>query len=236
MSTLKFTAVDNSSRSYALIGLRRAPAGAGRGVVVVEVAVFPVAAIHPTLHPLQFARGPVEAHPGNALGRVELHDGLRVGLAAPGDHLTDASETRGFRLVSNQRVDLLLARRLKKVSKRAKRLAELDARQRHKLRIGIKKLRYAGDFFAGLFSGRKAQKRLRRFLRGLKGLQDRLGALNDIAVHERLAGRYVGTRRRRQRAFAIGLVSGREQTRVGPLRAAAASAAERFADLRPFWA
>ncbi|HLH92934.1 MAG TPA: CHAD domain-containing protein [Xanthobacteraceae bacterium] len=129
-----------------------------------------------------------------------------------------------------------LARRLKKVSKRAKRLAELDARQRHKLRIGIKKLRYAGDFFAGLFSGRKAQKRLRRFLRGLKGLQDRLGALNDIAVHERLAGRYVGTRRRRQRAFAIGLVSGREQTRVGPLRAAAASAAERFADLRPFWA
>jgi inorganic triphosphatase YgiF len=129
-----------------------------------------------------------------------------------------------------------LARRLKKVSKRAKRLVKLDARRRHKLRIGIKKLRYAADFFTSLFSGRKAQRRLRRFTRELKQLQDRLGALNDIAVHQRLAGRYVGTRGRRQRAFAIGLVSGREQSRVEPLRKAAATAADRFAQVRPFWA
>ena len=129
-----------------------------------------------------------------------------------------------------------MARRLKKVSKRAKRLAKLDARKRHKLRIGIKKLRYAGDFFATLFSGRKSEERLCRFRRGLKRLQDRLGALNDIAVHQRIAGRYVGARSRRQRAFAIGLVSGREQSRVEPLREAAADAADRFAQVRPFWA
>jgi inorganic triphosphatase YgiF len=129
-----------------------------------------------------------------------------------------------------------LARRLKKVSKRAKRLAKLDAHRRHKLRIGIKKLRYAADFFTALFCGRKAAKRLRRFTRGLKQLQDRLGALNDIAVHQKLACRYVGARARRQRAFAIGLVSGREQSRVGPLREAAADAADRFAQVRPFWA
>jgi triphosphatase len=130
-----------------------------------------------------------------------------------------------------------LGRRLKKVTKKAKRLTTLDARQRHKLRIGIKKLRYAGEFFAALFSGRKAPKRLRRFEKELKRLQDSLGALNDIAVHERLAGKYVGRRgRRRQRAFAIGVVSGREQSRVDPLRAAAKKAADRFADVRPFWA
>jgi hypothetical protein len=78
---------------------------------------------------------------------------------------------------------------------------------------------------------------LRRFARELKRLQDRLGAVNDIAVHQRLAGKYVGGRgRRRQRAFAIGLVSGREQSRVDPLREAAAQAADRFAQVRPFWA
>jgi inorganic triphosphatase YgiF len=130
-----------------------------------------------------------------------------------------------------------LARRLRKVTRKAKRLAGLDARRRHKLRIGIKKLRYAGAFFAALFTGRKARKRLRRFERELEQLQDRLGALNDIAIHQKLAGKYVGRRgRRRQRAFAIGVVSGREQSRVDPLRAAAKKAADRFAQVRPFWA
>jgi len=130
-----------------------------------------------------------------------------------------------------------LTRRLKKVSKKAGRLGKLDARRRHKLRIGIKKLRYAGDFFAALFTGRKAPRRLRRFGRELKRLQDGLGALNDIAVHEKLAGRYVGRPgRRRQRIFAIGVVSGREQSRVEPLREAAKKAAVRFAQARPFWA
>ncbi len=130
-----------------------------------------------------------------------------------------------------------LARRLRKVTRKAKRLGKLDARRRHKLRIGIKKLRYAGEFFAALFTGRKAQKRLRRFERELERLQDGLGALNDIAVHQNLAGKYVGRRgRRRQRAFAIGVVSGREQSWIDPLRAAAKKAADRFAQVRPFWA
>ncbi len=91
-------------------------------------------------------------------------------------------------------------------------------------------------FFASLFDRRRAHKRLRRFERQLESLQDCLGALNDIAVHERLAGKVVGRNgRRRQRAFAIGLVSGREQSRVAPLRAAAERAADRFGAVRPFW-
>ena len=129
-----------------------------------------------------------------------------------------------------------LARRVRKVSKRANKLAKLDPRRRHKLRIAIKKLRYAIDFFASLFAGRKAEKRLRRFVRELKALQNCLGALNDIAVHRRLAGKFVGpSGRRRERAFAIGVVSGREQSRVGPLQDAAVAAAGGFAAARPFW-
>jgi CHAD domain-containing protein len=129
-----------------------------------------------------------------------------------------------------------LARRVGKVARKADKLAGLDARRRHKLRIAIKKLRYAAEFFASLFGRRKAHKRLRRFERQLENLQDCLGALNDIAVHEKLASKVVGRNgRRRQRAFAIGLVSGREQSRVAPLRDAAEQAAGRFGAVRPFW-
>ena len=65
---------------------------------------------------------------------------------------------------------------------------------------------------------------------------DSLGALNDIAVHGKIAGKLVGGRgRKRQRAFAVGLVSGREQLRVAPLRHAAVQAADHFRQARPFW-
>jgi len=129
-----------------------------------------------------------------------------------------------------------LARRAAKISKKAGKLAKLDARGRHKLRIAIKKLRYASEFFACLFARPKARKRMRRFERQLKRLQDRLGALNDIAVHHKLARKVVGRDgRKRQRAFAIGLVSGSEQARIAPLREAAVRAADRFGDARPFW-
>jgi CHAD domain-containing protein len=128
-----------------------------------------------------------------------------------------------------------IARRGRKVSRRAGKLGKLDARRRHKLRVAIKKLRYAIGFFESLFAGRKAKKRLRRFVRQLKELQDCLGALNDIAVQRRLSGDVVDRGgRRRNRIFAVGVVSGREQTRVDPLRDAAVAAADRFVELHPF--
>jgi triphosphatase len=39
----------------------------------------------------------------------------------------------------------ILGQRTKNATKKAKRLRELDTRQRHKLRIAVKKLRYAKD-------------------------------------------------------------------------------------------
>ncbi len=52
-----------------------------------------------------------------------------------------------------------LARRWRKVRKKGKALAKLDARRRHKLRIQTKKLRYAAEFFAALFTTKRAHKR-----------------------------------------------------------------------------
>jgi CHAD domain-containing protein len=59
-----------------------------------------------------------------------------------------------------------------------------DAAERHALRIGVKRLRYSCEFFAAAFPGRRTT----AYVAALKGLQDILGALNDIAVGRRLLG------------------------------------------------
>ena len=46
-----------------------------------------------------------------------------------------------------------LGRRWKKIRRKGKAVARLDARRRHKLRIQTKKVRYAAEFFGGLFPG-----------------------------------------------------------------------------------
>lgn len=75
-----------------------------------------------------------------------------------------------------------LERRYQRVRRRGRRLASLDAVQLHELRIAIKKLRYAVDFFASLFDAARV-----RLLRSrLSRLQDILGALNDAVTIGRL--------------------------------------------------
>jgi CHAD domain-containing protein len=134
-----------------------------------------------------------------------------------------------------------LERRWKKIVKRGKRLAALDICSRHKLRIQTKKLRYAAEFFAGAFPRKKSARRLDRFGSRLSTLQDALGDLNDIAVHEELSERLLeaeGGQRRRNRtrkAFAAGRLAGREEARIAPKLSEAQSAYARFAKAKPFW-
>jgi CHAD domain-containing protein len=105
-----------------------------------------------------------------------------------------------------------LALRRRKLRKKAKSFAELDPPRRHKLRIQAKKLRYASDFFGGLFSGKQSDKRRKKFLAALEAVQDCLGDLNDIAVHENMiSAAGMGHRpTSRKRAFAAGLLTGQE--------------------------
>jgi CHAD domain-containing protein len=128
-------------------------------------------------------------------------------------------------------------RRWRKVRKKGKALAQLDARTRHKLRIQAKKLRYATEFFSSLFTTKRTIKRRKRFLPALERLQDGLGDLNDIAVHEKRITA-LGIRRPRanpSRVFAAGLLTGREDARI---EAATKATTEAYADLarvKPFW-
>jgi triphosphatase len=130
-----------------------------------------------------------------------------------------------------------LARRWRKVRKKGKVLADLDPRGRHKLRIQTKKLRYAAEFFAPLFRTKRATKRSKQFLAELERLQDALGDLNDIAVHEkRIAA--LGNRRQRSnssRLFAVGLVTGHEDARMETAMTTATESYEDLAGVKPFW-
>ncbi|MDX8522494.1 CYTH and CHAD domain-containing protein [Mesorhizobium dulcispinae] len=70
----------------------------------------------------------------------------------------------------------------KKVAKGGNDLIDADDETRHKVRIAAKKLRYAAEFFEPLYNGKAEAKRHRRFIEAMKGLQDHLGSLNDIAT------------------------------------------------------
>jgi CHAD domain-containing protein len=75
-----------------------------------------------------------------------------------------------------------LDRLRRKVRKKGRDFRHLDDDGLHAVRIATKKLRYAAEFFAGLFASAEALTREERSLHALRALQDRLGDLQDIAV------------------------------------------------------
>lgn len=84
-----------------------------------------------------------------------------------------------------EQVERFAARRLqhfyRRVAKGGRRMEELTDEARHEVRKNAKKLRYASDFFAGLFAtGKKHARRHAKFIGALETLQDDLGALNDL--------------------------------------------------------
>lgn len=72
----------------------------------------------------------------------------------------------------------VLRRDHRRVMKRGRAFRELSDSERHQLRIRIKELRYALDFFASLYPQPKAG----AYVDAAAGLQDSLGVLNDAAT------------------------------------------------------
>jgi CHAD domain-containing protein len=78
----------------------------------------------------------------------------------------------------------------------------------HGLRIAVKKLRYAAEFFRSLYGRKRAAK----FIAALADLQDCLGAINDAVIGQQLAivleARLVERSDRATAAHASGLLLG----------------------------
>jgi inorganic triphosphatase YgiF len=132
----------------------------------------------------------------------------------------------------------LFERRTGKARRKAKKAGEVDAHARHKLRIAIKKLRYALYFFETLYSHDGSAKALSRYKKHLKDLQDNLGALNDIAVHQKLAIKLAagsGGPKPELVSFAAGMIAGCERSEIQPILADVTKTARKLRRAKSFW-
>ena len=93
----------------------------------------------------------------------------------------------------------MLDRQQARARKRGRKARSGEEGDLHRLRIALKKLRYTAEFFAPLYP----KKKVRRYLSKLRGLQEHLGALNDIA-HVRATVAELAARNRRQDESAPG--------------------------------
>ena len=119
-----------------------------------------------------------------------------------------------------------LGRLWRKHLKRGADLMDMDDAGRHRVRIGLKRLRYAAEAFAPLF----AEPARSRFLKRVKALQDILGQLNDDAVAAGLVTQLVAA----DAPAARDLMAPREARRLPTLRAANKTM-DRLAAAKPFW-
>ncbi len=107
----------------------------------------------------------------------------------------------------------VLDRRRRGVRQRSRGFGQLTPRERHKLRIATKKLRYTIELFGSLFN----QHELPKFVRGLKRLQDDLGYANDVRVaHEFITDLFAQTEPRGAATYAwIALLEWHDQIVAG---------------------
>jgi inorganic triphosphatase YgiF len=113
------------------------------------------------------------------------------------------------------------------VVKHGRKMAKLNDEQRHEIRKKAKKLRYASEFFGGLFTGEKKERRRpSRYIKTLEVLQDQLGALNDLVSAPGLLAQH-------GLSGDAGAVKGRGAKKK--LIAAAADAHADLAEAKRFW-
>src|SRR6202000_2205737 len=101
----------------------------------------------------------------------------------------------------------ILNRQITRGKKRARIAGSKAEGDLHRLRIALKKLRYTAEFFAPLYP----RKDVKKYLKRLKGLQNQLGDLNDIANVGGVVGalrRDTGKKAEASACYAAGAVTG----------------------------
>ena len=125
----------------------------------------------------------------------------------------------------------VLERRYQQARKRGRRLAKRSPAELHRLRIAIKKFRYATDFFAGLYPGNTTRETLKR----LGELQDILGAMNDAATVAELMTQGFGGGRGKRVLEAKGILLGWSRGHAVLLKQRLKGAWKAFRAAEPFW-
>ncbi len=129
----------------------------------------------------------------------------------------------------------MLDRQIARVKKRGKQARSGQEGDLHRLRIGLKKLRYTCEFFAPLYS----KKRVGRYLKKLRGLQNHLGDLNDVANVRSVVHGLVREKARKDDvaalSYAAGAMVGWYGAQVPTIGKAALKRYRKFKRVKPFW-
>ncbi len=87
----------------------------------------------------------------------------------------------------SQHATRLLERRYQRVLKAGRKFDKMTREDRHQLRIIMKRLRYAGDFFRSLYP----KSRVRPFRAGMVDMLEELGRMNDLTVAHQLCDQLI---------------------------------------------
>ena len=126
----------------------------------------------------------------------------------------------------------VLQQRHDKLVKRARHIHRLSAADRHRARVAAKKMRYAAEFFAPLFS----DKRSSAYISALAKLQSILGSLNDVETAGKLLDELAPAEDPAAgAAYASGIVRGWLAASIAPEVKQLRSAQRAFVKCSPFW-
>ncbi len=127
-----------------------------------------------------------------------------------------------------------LAKLHRQVEKAGRKFEALSVPERHEMRIQVKRLRYATDFFSSFYP----RKAVKPYGEGLGNLQDALGYLNDVAVAEDLVARACQGARGKtleQCRFAGGAVIGWHARALADSEQVLVRNVKNFIACKPFW-
>ena len=110
-------------------------------------------------------------------------------------------------------------------------LRKLSPDQRHKTRLRLKKLRYAAESFKSLYDPAEAQ----RYLRGLKKVQDQLGAMNDAETAKSILAQATRDYPDVVRAPGLRLLAQWQEMQGRRLVEAGTKACRKLSRIQPFW-
>jgi CHAD domain-containing protein len=131
-------------------------------------------------------------------------------------------------------IPVAMAIHSKQAKKRGKFLKKMDPHECHRLRISLKRLRYAAEFFAPLYK----RKTVKTWMAPLKELQDLLGHLNDVAQVRVMMGRLMMEENASLQAelnHAAGLIQDWHQARATRVAKKTLKRWEHFKEVEPFW-
>ncbi|MBI1210315.1 MAG: CHAD domain-containing protein [Alphaproteobacteria bacterium] len=133
--------------------------------------------------------------------------------------------------------DKHIAKRHARIIKSVTKLEDLEPQERHQLRVRLKKLRYAADFFSCFYK----RKPVRSYQKNIAALQDLLGHLNDANVaraliEDVLANEGGDPASASGLAYAGGAIVGWHTEHGARTMKKLARRWKKFTNLEPFWA